>query len=460
MTRTGLAGAALAAAAIVAVAASSGSARAVVRLTPCEVQGVSARCGTFVVPENRARPGGRTIGLNVVVIPAERKPALRDAFTYLAGGPGGAATHATNWVVRTFRPVHARRDIVLVDQRGTGTSKPLSCPAPTKPPSTPAQKRAYARSCLRSLGADTRQFGTRTAMDDLDALRAALGYRQLDVYGASYGATAAQVYLKRHPASVRTIALDGATAIDVPFFGRFAANAQAALDSVAERCAADPACADAFPGWRTTFSTLVGAWDRQPIHNRKGETTTGAGLAGVVQSMLLDPGTAAEIPLVVSRAAAGDFAPLNRHISGGAQSADLMFYSIWCSEPWVGLGARGPWGTDFDSNTEAALRAHRSVCAYVPKRAEPASAWTLPHSTAPLLLLAGGADPQDPISNMPRLAQAFPKGRAIVVPGLGHTVAQYGCLGNVVSRFVISGNARTLDARCVAAIRPPAFLLR
>ena len=439
---------------------SSGFARASLTLKPCDAQGIPAQCGTFVVPENRARPSNREIGLNVVVVPAAEKPALPNAFTYLTGGPGGASTQATNWVMQAFPWVHTHHDILLVDQRGTGTSHPLSCLLPTHPITTPAQARAYAEQCLRSLKADVTQYGTRTAMDDLDAVRAALGYHQLDIYGASYGATAAQVFLKRHPRSVRTITLDGSTEIDVPFFSRFAVGAQAALDQVAKRCAANSACAKAFPTWRSDFSRLVQAWDKRPVTNRKNEKTTGSGLAGVVQVMLQDAATAAHIPLLVSRAAKGDYGPLNTELKQGEQSLNLMFYGIWCSEPWVGLNARGPWHTDFDSNATNSISAHRAICRYVPKRAEPASAWTLPHSNTPLLVLAGGADPQDPIANMPRLKEAFPNSRAAIVPNYGHTVAQFGCMGRLVSDFVIGGNATKLDTSCVSDIVAPGFSLR
>lgn len=450
----------LAAVVVVTGGAFASFARSPLTLVRCDMQGVPARCGMFVVPENRARPTGRTIELNVVVVPAAHKPALPDAFTYLPGGPGGAATQLTSWVMQTFPWVHARHDIVLVDQRGTGSSNPLACAPPAQPLDTPAKARAYATQCLHSLKADIRQYGTRAAMDDLDALRAALGYKQLDLYGASYGATAAQAYLKRHPSAVRTIALDGATAIDVPFFSRFAVNAQAALDRVAARCNADTACHTTFPSWRADFSKLVRAWDEHPIRNRKNETTTGAGLAGVVQGMLLDTSTAAQIPLLVSRAAAGNYGPLNAQIKPGARALNLMFYGIWCNEPWVGLNARGPWHTDFDSHTTASISFHREVCAYLPKRSEPASAWTLPHAKTPLLLLAGGADPQDPITNMPRLEQAFPNSHAIVVPDYGHTVAQFGCLGRLVSSFVITGSATKLNASCAGALEPPSFALK
>lgn len=445
---------------VVAVSSSSGFARTRLTLEPCNVQAIPAQCGTFAVPENRAHPDGRKIDLGVVVVPAAQKHALPDAFTYLIGGPGGASTQMTSWVVETFPWVHSRHDILLVDQRGTGASHPLSCSLPTHPLTTAAKARAYAKQCLRSLNADVTQFGTRAAMDDLDAVRAALGYRQLDIYGASYGATAAQVFLKRHPASVRTITLDGSTEIDVPFYSRFAVDAQAALNQVAERCAASTRCRNAFPTWRSDFSKLVEAWDEHPVTNRKGERTTGAGLAGVVQTMLLDAGTAAQIPLLVSRAAKGDYASLNaRLVQSPTPQLDLMYYGIWCNEPWVGLDAHGPWHTDFDSTTTSSIATHRKICRYVPKRAEPSADWALPRSRTPLLLLAGGADPQDPIGNMPRLDQAFPNSRAVIVPNYGHTVAQFGCMARLVSDFVRTGKAKELDTRCVGDIAPPRFSL-
>jgi pimeloyl-ACP methyl ester carboxylesterase len=236
---------------------------------PCVVQALDARCGTFVVPENRAEPNGGTIGLHVVVLPALAKPVRNDAVTYLAGGPGSAATEeafSSGW---QSSALNFDRDILLVDQRGTGRSKPH--------------------------GGDVTQYGTRMAMDDLDAVRAALGYRELDVIGSSYGATAAQVYVKLHPSSVRTLVLLGGTAIDVPWFGRYAVGAQRALDQLARLCASDPACRKAFPGWERELGALVKAWNARPVDGMTGEE-----LASVVQRMLLDLRQAVSIPLVVA----------------------------------------------------------------------------------------------------------------------------------------------------------------
>ena len=432
-------------------------------LKPCTVQQVAARCGTFVVPENRAKPGGRTIGLRVVVIPARRKPALPDAFTFLAGGPGSAATDSAFDALIAWNDVHQRHDMLFVDQRGTGGSNALTCAPPKTQPTTKAEIAAFVHACIASVPGDVTQYGTRTAMDDLDAVRAALGYTQLDVYGGSYGATAAQVYLKRHPSRVRTLVLDGSTAMYVPFYDRFAVNAQRALADVAKRCAADVLCAKAFPGWQKQFHHLVAAWNDHPAKVAKDQTLTGDGLAGVVQQMLLNAFSASSIPLVVARAARGDYSSLDQQIAaqqsaGGNTTQELMFWSIWCNEPWVGLDVTGPWHTDFDGDTASGIAERRVPCAFFPKRAEPAADWTSPHSTVPVLLLAGGADPQDPIGNMPHFEQDFPNGRAIVVPHYGHVVGMLNCVRDVVSQFVDLGTVKGLDTTCIpAGILPPAM---
>jgi pimeloyl-ACP methyl ester carboxylesterase len=399
---------------------------------PCVVRGIDARCGTFVVPENRAKPTGRTIGLNVVVLPAFAKPARRDAVTYLAGGPGDAATESAldqGWQSSTL---HLSRDILLVDQRGTGGSDPG--------------------------GGDVTQYGTRMAVDDLDAVRAALGYPQLDVIGGSYGATAAQVYLKRHPSSVRTLVLLGASAIDVPYLGRYAVNAQHALDQLGVLCASEPACRQAFPGWRRQFGELVKAWNVEPVSGMTGDE-----LAAVVQRMLRDLDQAVSIPLLVSRAADGDYGPLER-AGPGRIDADfnLMGSSIWCNEPWTGLDAMGPWGTDFDGYTTALIAAFRKSCSSVPARAEPHSLWTLPASSlVPVLAIAGGADPQDPVGNLSGLTHHFPDSRIVTLPHLGHEWSGVGsCLDPVVTDFVDRGTTKGLDTtRCSGTVVVPPFRL-
>ena len=399
---------------------------------PCVVQGINARCGTFVVPENRAESNGHTIGLRVVVLPALVKAARRDAVAYLAGGPGDAATEvalAGGWQSSQLRTY---RDLLLVDQRGTGGSKPHD--------------------------GDVTQYGTRTAMDDLDAVRAALGYRQLDVYGGSYGATAAQVYMKFHPSRVRTLIISGASVLDVIYFDRYAVNNQRALDQLAALCASEPACRKAFPGWERQFGALVKAWNANPVHGMSGDQ-----LASVVHWMLRDVNTAVSIPLVVSHAAKGDYGPLEHADSGDLDIGDLnlMGASIWCSEPWAGLDAKGPWGTDFDSYTTALIANFREECSSVPKRAEPRSLWTLPLSSrTPVIALVGGADPQDPVTNLSDLKRHFPDSRTIILPHLGHDLSWDGACDGMLADFVDRGTTKGLDTTsCVGEVVVPPFEL-
>ena len=200
--------------------------------------GAQARCGTFDVPLDRANPAAGTIGLNVVVIPAVVEAAREpDAIAPIAGGPGGASTGLVTWAQATFFSAAQHRDILLVDQRGTGKSKPLFSRHHADRSVDPDRIRAYWMSCLGSAGVDPRLLTTAAAMDDLDDVRAALGYPQLDLYGGSYGATAAQYYLLRHGDHARAVILDGGTLLDVPIFERYARTGQAMLTALFARCA-------------------------------------------------------------------------------------------------------------------------------------------------------------------------------------------------------------------------------
>jgi pimeloyl-ACP methyl ester carboxylesterase len=397
---------------------------------PCVVQEVDARCGTYVVPEDRARPDGRTIGLHVVVLPAFLRPARDDAVAYLAGGPGQAATELAADLDRQLSTLNTVRDVILVDQRGTGRSRPH--------------------------GGDVTLYGTRAAMDDLEAVRAALGYRQLDVIGSSYGATAAQVYANLHPSSVRTLVLSGGTALGVPFFERYAVNAQRALDGLAALCDSQPDCRRAFPGWERQFAELVQAWNARP------GPMTGDGLAAVVQAMLLDVEQAVSIPLVVSSAARGDVGALER--AGSEDTGvdlDLMGASIWCNEPWTGLDAEGPWGTDFDGYTRAVIASFRRECDSVERRTEPPSLWTLPESSPlPVLAFAGAADPQDPPANLAGLGRHFPDSRVVVLSHVGHQFGIGGCVVATIADLVERGTTEGLNTtRCDGAVAVPRFEL-
>ena len=436
-------------------------------LHPCKLD-ASARCGTFRVPENRARPNGRTIALNVMVLPATGGKVAPDPLVYLAGGPGGAATELVSWIRAVFEAVNVHRDIVLVDQRGTGASRKLVCPPVSDSVTDPASLKRYVEACQRSLGADFTQYGTVTAMDDLDAVRAALGYRKVNVYGGSYGATAAQVYLNRHPGSVRTLMLDGGTLLEVPIFERWGSNAQRALDQIAARCASKPACSRAYPAWKDGLVQMIRNLEAEPVAVKvTGEQVTldGDAVAGTVHELTLSPEGAAEVPRVVAHAEAGDFEPVARaavRLGGDPESDRLvMRYAIMCDEPWAAgdpaKAAADAEGTYMFASVAPMLARWSLICGAFPHRSEIASNWRNPRSNVPALALVGGADPQDPIGNIAALRQTMPRTRILVAPGYGHGIGQIPCISRLVARFVALGTATGLDTSCIRKIETPEF---
>ena len=217
-------------------------------LSPCTLAGAAAQCGSLLVPEDRATYSGRMIPLYVAVVPARGSTRAPDPVFWLAGGPGDAATDSAGASVQLLEVVNQQRDVVLVDQRGTGGSHDLRCPQ------GPLADRwaAELRTCLYGLDGDPRAYTTAWAMDDLDEVRAALGYDRINLYGTSYGAAAAQVYVQRHPADPHVIAESG-TLLGVPIFERLPGASQRALDLLfAPAAPLTPAAAGRFRTRRRT----------------------------------------------------------------------------------------------------------------------------------------------------------------------------------------------------------------
>ncbi len=436
-------------------------------LRSCAVSGYEARCGTFRVPEDSARPRGKSIALRVVVLPATGHSVAPDPVVFLAGGPGGAATELAGWVRTTFPGVNRNRDVLLVDQRGTGASGRLVCPpVPATVTDSPSLD-AYIGACQASLGADFSRYGTVAAVDDVDAVRAALGYGQVDLYGGSYGATAAQVYLNRHPGSVRSVILDSGTLLEIPIYERWGSSAQRALDQIAVRCAAEKGCSTAYPHWEADLVPLIDSLNEAAVEvNVAGAgivKLNGDAVAGTVQNLTRTVDGAANVPRDIAHAVRGDYQPIARAFVsvGGSPSLLAMFYSIECNEPWAAWdaarSAADAEGTYLAHSHAAETAVQALVCGVFPHRTESPADWRNPRSDVPALVLVGGADPQDPIGNIAAIRQTMPRARILVAPGYGHGVGQIPCLAALTARFLERGTASGLDTRCVRRISPPAF---
>jgi pimeloyl-ACP methyl ester carboxylesterase len=465
---TRLALALVALAGLVALVPGSAGSQAAVQLAPCTLaSGVDALCGAFRVPEDRSAADGRTLALRIAVLPARDGGTSADPLVYVAGGPGGSAVADAAWVDAVFRSLNESRDIVLVDQRGTGGSSPLVCPPPArglKP--VPTAVRAYLKSCLERFDADPRQYGTATAMDDLAEVVRALGYAEINLYGGSYGGTAVQYFLAQHPELVRTVILDGATGLNVPIFELWGRNGDRAVRTILARCADSPRCARAYPRARSELFEAIARLRRAPVR-LQGTVIDAAAAAGAIQSLSRTPFGAARIPWIAHEARTGNWAPLaitiEQQADDAATTRRVMFWSMVCNEPWARWDpvrtAAASRGTYLAERTALDARRAAMVCAAFPTTAQPQWASAPVRSDRPALVLVGGADPQDPLANVAAALSELPNGRAVVVPAGGHGTLQLGCVRELARRFVEQGSVAGLDTRCAGAYAPPPFVL-
>jgi len=437
---------------------------------------VPARCGVLEVPEDPARPDGRKIRLRIAVIPSDSPEAKPDPVFVLAGGPGQSITEVYPRIAPAFDRLHRERDIVLVDQRGTGGSGLLSCPKIGRPDRDaellPSEAGRLAGECARSLQVDLTRYGTSDFVRDLEAVRAALGYQKVNLVGFSYGTRAALAYARTHPDRARTLVLDGVAPFQMIIGADFDRDSQHALDALFLRCGSDAACRERYPQLEKDFTDLLARLDRKPEkirarHPVTGEpidlTLDGDALRQVVLAFLYTPETAALIPPLLRQARDGDLAPIAAQ--GILAVADIqagmsrpLQLSVLCSED-VPLYADPPPGAPPTFLGNGAREAFRSLCAEWPHAPPDPSFHEAPRMEIPALLLSGEADPVTPPRWADLAALSMPASRQITVPGQGHGILVRGCLPRVVSEFVKRGNADGLDVSCVERMHPsPIFL--
>jgi pimeloyl-ACP methyl ester carboxylesterase len=439
------------------------------RFDSCTYGGyVDGWCTQLRVPEDPRKPDGRKISLRIAVLPATKRPAAGALF-YLEGGPGGAATAAAIRVNASFAEVQRNRDLVMIDQRGTGGSRRLACSNRYVRRTSATAVTGYLRRCLARLEADPRLYTTSMAAADLEIARRALGYGKIDLFGGSYGATLAEAYVRWYPRSVRSVILDGGSLPQVRIYDVSARNAEQALDTRLARCAAAPACARAYPHPRRQLDELLARPPRRVALATGTVLLRPADIAWTVDLLSETAEEAASIPFAVNAAVHGDYTTLATTYVGRLGGSNLEalarlvpFWIILCSEPWASFDpaatARAGKGSYLADAAVARARLFRKACAVVPKGRAPTSAASRRVVRVPTLLLAGGADPLDPPANLRGWRRLFPRGRLIVVPGAGHGTLEYDCVQKLIARFVDRPTVTRLDASCVRDVPLPPFL--
>jgi pimeloyl-ACP methyl ester carboxylesterase len=450
------------------------------KLTPCRLAGVDEQlfCGKLTVFENRETRTGRTIDLNVVVLPAFDQKNKAEPLFDLAGGPGASSTDRADFYAGPGKDYRRRHDIVLVDQRGTGESNRLAIFREKTPQYYLSEMFPvdYVKNLRETLEkrADLTKYTTSIAMDDLDEVRAWLGYDRINLFGTSYGTQAALVYMRRHPDHARSAILLAVAPTDLKMPLHHSESAAHAMDLLLHECEQDSACHAAFPRIRDDWRNALAELETQParveysLPGKKAAPTTVEIQRGVfaekIRSWMYDRDKAARIPLIVHHAAAGDFAPfLQQAIAPSIPDfvADGMYLSVTCAEdvPLIDpeeaakLTTNNPFG---DYRVFQQTRA----CAMWPRGEIPADFLEPVSSNAPVLIFSGNLDPVTPPKYGEEVAKHLPNSRHVIIPEGGHGVdglTDPGCIDRIAIEFLDKGDAKNLDVSCVERMERPPF---
>ncbi|RDI97302.1 alpha/beta hydrolase [Dyella solisilvae] len=456
-------------------------------LTPCELSepnsglSTAAWCAPFEVPENRDDPHSRTIHLKLAVLRSSAQVASRDMLVMLAGGPGQAATESWPAVSTALSPLTAHRHVLLLDQRGTGGSNPLTCKDEGAGPeggvddlqSHPEKEREQIQRCLKLLAdkADPRFYTTSVAVQDLEDVRKALGSPTFDLVGVSYGTRMAQQYAMRHPEAVRSLVLDGVVPNELVLGEDFAQNLDDALKAQFARCATTDACRKRFNDPYQTLYQLRDALRANPHmvsfrdpqnYQTVQRMLSEASLASVVRMFAYTPLTSALLPLSIDAAAHGDVGPLlgQAKLLSGDLSDTMnggMQLSVICSEDADLLTARPQ-----DAHTILGTRmidTLKNVCSVWPKGTRPDDFHQPLKTDKPVLLLSGQYDPVTPPRYAEQVASNLPRSRHLVLTGQGHNVMNAGCAPQVIKHFIEDLNPAALNVKCLDRLQPtPMFI--
>ena len=456
------------------------------RLSPCQLEHpqrltvVAAECGELTVPENSAQPNGRQLHLAFARVPAISRRKHPDPLFVLAGGPGMAATTFYATVAPVFGRIHRDRDIILLDQRGTGGSNPLNCPGgdETDYRATDNDIAADARSCLEKLSAkaDVAQYTTSVAVNDLEHLRQVLGYEHINMYGVSYGTRVAQQYLRRFPDHTRALILDGVVPPELTLGAGMALDAEHALDRILARCALETDCRNRFGDPTQDYHDL---WQSLQAHSvpvivanpTTGESThfefTRFHLATVLRLSIYSTEQTALLPLLLHEAheskdysrLASQFLLLTHAYTDAV--AVGMNNTVACTEDIAFYDAKATDRSKLENTFlgTAQLDGLLAICKIWPRGPIDADFHAPVHSAVPVLLLSGSDDPITPPAYADQARRGLTDSLHIVLKDFGHGQLAAPCMDRVMEQFINRASVKGLDTSCTRNDQPMPFFI-
>ncbi len=441
---------------------------------------LSAQCGTLTVYENHAEHSGRKIELHIAMIPAISRTPEPDPILFLTGGPGGASTQDFVAVSSAFKRINEKRDIILMDQRGTGRSHPLKCEEPEEALNLDDEDalKVEIDKCIEQIDADLRFYDTQAAVHDLNQMRDAMGYDKLNLYGVSYGTRVAQTYLRAYPENVRTLILDGIVPQDEALGVSVAGDAQKVLDEVFARCAADEDCSKAFPNLPEALEGLLNRVEREPVLVKLEDPYTSKPiemmftrnkLGMMIRLFSYTAETAALLPLLIHDAhTTGDLGRLaaqsmivTEQLEGSVNSG--LGNTVVCAEDVPFFRRSGEFVGDAQAEQSSYLGEYyhqmEKLCKYWPVDGVSPEFKTPVSSDVPTLLLSGELDPVTPPNNAEHIGRTLSNSLHLVAPGQGHGILLRGCTYKIATEFVDRGALDGLDTGCVGNLGPAPFFL-
>jgi len=452
---------------------SPGASTASIVLSACRVKDFDsiARCATVSVPEDHSKPDGKRIEVFVAVLPALARRPEADPLFLFAGGPGQAASDLGR-IASAFGDVRKLRPIVLVDQRGTGKSKTLTCDttagAKAKDPLVDVLnsdatnlERDWAK-CLASIKGNAATHRTDDYINDLELIRKGLGYDRINLWGGSYGSRVALRYMKRFPSSIRTAVLDGVAPTTLRLPDDAMSNSEAQLKDAIAACAASEGCAKAYPGLSDTLDRLLERLRTSPQAVTFAHPATGKPLSGAVTDrtvisllwpLLYQPEASRLIPQLIQAANAGNFAPLAATTTaGGVTESDIAIvqrFAVMCAEDM--LGRSPPAMQRFKALSDMFY----GFCKNLPHgRVEP-EFFEPTRSDIPTLLFSGTLDPVTPPAQGTLVAKTLSQSKHIVVSGMGHIVSPMPCTRRIMGKFIATGTIAAATDACENDINLP-----
>lgn len=443
-----------------------------------------AECGELTVKENPDDENSPEITLSVLRLPAISPAPELDPLFLIQGGPGGSSVDLATQIHGYFADVRKNRDLIFVDQRGTGKSNPLQCDDLSEvdqqlPEAEQMEKYvALMQACAQKYQQQAPFYTTPYAVQDLDAVRAALGYARINLWGASYGTRVALEYARTYPQQTRTLVLDGVAPTSIALPKYFSRDAMAALNAVNSECLAQADCANAFGdivqkaelvvarlrAAELANQTKIIAFEHPRYQQPEELVLTPKVFSSLVFLSLYSRDLTVLLPRAISHAEQNDFrliavlSALASEKNTSLKISEAMHFSVVCNEDWHFVSS------DDVKNAPAFLGMNKlqemsAVCAFWPKANLPEHYWQPIKSDAPALLLSGKHDPVTPSLWADAVAEHLPHATRLEAAGGNHVISTEGCVPQLIAQFIEQGSMKNIKTDCVSQIKPLPLVL-